>query len=171
MTSLGTVRHFLEYEILKEDECYTLRLTAYMKSLVRKLKMKDSRPVKAPMDSGYTLDNLDSKPFKDPSLYRSLVGALLYLTVNARPDLSLCVASWKEAKRVLQYINTTKDWKLWYGAKDNWKLVGYTDSNWAGDRQTRRSTTGFVFFYGNGAVSWMSKAQGSDLVKAIAERT
>lgn len=141
--------------------------------------MEDSRPVKTPMDTGYILENPDSELFEDPSLYRSLIGALLYLSVNARPDLSLSVGllgrkvsqpnnmDWSAAKRILQYLNTTKDWKLRYGSKDNWKLVGYTDSDWAGDRQTRRSTTGFVFFYGDGAVSWMSKAQGSVALSSL----
>ncbi|KXJ80258.1 hypothetical protein RP20_CCG025870 [Aedes albopictus] len=92
ITSLGLVRHFLGHEI------YTLRLTAYIDYLVRKFGMEDAHPVRTPMDPGYTTANEGSKPFTDKTVYRSLIGALLYLAVNARPDLSIIVWGCSEEK-------------------------------------------------------------------------
>lgn len=131
------------------------------------------------MDPGYTSTNEDSKRFDDPTLYRSLVGALLYLAVNARPDLSLSVGllgrkvsepnnmDWCAAKRVLQYLRATRDWRLVFGPGEGWRLRGFSDSDWAGDRRTRKSTTGFIFFYGSGAISWVSKGQSSVALSSL----
>ncbi|XP_058456542.1 uncharacterized protein LOC131433938 [Malaya genurostris] len=102
--------------------------------------------------------------------YRSLVGALLYIAVCARPDIaasvsilgrSVCAptnADWVAAKRVVRYLKGTKDWQLRYGDPDG-KLVGYSDADWAGDLKTRKSTNGTVFMYAGGAVSWISRLQ------------
>lgn len=179
VTSLGQLRHFLGYEIERVDGCYSLRLTPYIECVLRKFQMGNSHPVKTPIDLGYTAENDESKPFEDTTLYRSLIGALLYLAVNARPDVALSVgllgrkvsepnnSDWNAAKRILQYLNGTKDLKLSYGSQNEWNLVGYSDSDWAGDRRTRRSTTGFIFFYGGGPVSWMSKGQNSVALSSL----
>lgn len=149
ITSLGSVRHFLGYEIGREEGFYTLRLSAYIKTILSKFNMENCRPSKTPMDPGYTSVNEDSKKFDDPTLYRRLVGALLYLAVNARPDLSLSVGllgrkvsepnhmDWCAAKRVLQYLSATEDWRLKFGPGEGWCLKGFSDSDWAGDRRTR----------------------------------
>lgn len=179
VTSLGSVRHFLGYEIEKQGRYYTLRLSAYIDTLLGKFNMENCRPSKTPMDPGYTSTNEDSKRFDDPTLYRSLVGALLYLAVNARPDLSLSVGllgrkvsepnnmDWCAAKRVLQYLRATRDWRLVFGPGEGWRLRGFSDSDWAGDRRTRKSTTGFIFFYGSGAISWVSKGQSSVALSSL----
>lgn len=173
VTSLGLLRHFLGYEIERENGCYSLRLTPFIECVLRRFKMENCHAVKTPMDLGYVTENEDSQPFEDTTLYRSLIGALLYLAVNARPDLSLSVgllgrkvsnpnnSDWNAAKRVLQYLSGTKEFKISYAPRDRWNLVGYSDSDWAGDRRTRRSTTGFIFFYAGGPVSWTSKRQDS----------
>ncbi|XP_053691533.1 uncharacterized protein LOC128740051 [Sabethes cyaneus] len=141
--------------------------------LVSKFEMENAAPVKTPMTPGYTVNNSDSKQFLYTTRYRSLIGALLYLSVNARPDVSISVgllgrkvsdpnhSDWSAAKRVLQYLNTTKPLKLRFGPDREWKLIGYCDSDWAGDQQTRKSTSGIIFFFGGGPVSWISKAQDS----------
>lgn len=101
------------------------------------------------------------------------------MAVNARPDLSLSVGllgrkvsepnnmDWSAAKRVVQYLNATKNWRLRFGEGDNWKMTGYSDSDWAGDRRKRKSTTGFVFFLGSGPVSWASKGQDSVALSSL----
>ncbi|XP_055622794.1 uncharacterized protein LOC129766298 [Toxorhynchites rutilus septentrionalis] len=131
------------------------------------------------MDPGYTSCNEDSQRFNDPTLYRSLVGALLYLAVNARPNLSLSVGmlwrkvsepnhmDWGAAKRVLQYLSVTKDWRLKFGPDEGWCLRCFSDSDWAGERRTRRSTTGFIFFYGSGPISRISKGQSSVALSSL----
>lgn len=113
-----------------------------------------------------------SVPLKDPNVYRSLVGGLLYLAVVARPDIAVAAAilgrkfaeptenDWTAAKRVLRFLKGTKEWYLRLGGDPDQALVGYSDADWAGDLATRKSTTGFVFVYG-GVVSWASRRQSS----------
>lgn len=89
----------------------------------------------------------------------------------ARPDIATSVgilgrkfsapteADWTAAKRVVRYLKGTKDWKLELGNKKSEALVAFSDSDWAGDKSTRKSTTGYVVFYAGGAVCWVSRRQ------------
>lgn len=83
--------------------------------------------------------------FQNVTLYRSLVGALLYVAVNARPDIAVSVGllgrkvseptemDWMAAKRVIHYLKGTKDFALQFEPGDGWKLTGYSDLDWGGD--------------------------------------
>src|SRR5690242_9418395 len=66
---------------------------------------------------------------------------------------------WIAAKRILRYLNTTKNMQITYGDQGSSELVGYADANWATDIDTRRSTTGYVFLLNGGVVSWKSQRQ------------
>lgn len=106
----------------------------------------------------------------DQSLYRSMIGSLLYLTAS-RPDktfaLGVCARYQTEhkmshlvqVKRILKYINGTTDYGILYSHSDNSKLIGYCDADWAGSADDRKSTSGGCFFLGNNLVSWFSKKQ------------
>jgi hypothetical protein len=108
----------------------------------------------------------------------SLVGSLLYAAVWTRPDLGFAVQSLTRhfnavgpehlaaAKRVLRYVQGTLDLSIRYGGDGESEVVhrgaeleGYCDSDWAGDRDTRRSTTAYVFMLNGGVVSWNSRLQ------------
>ena len=107
----------------------------------------------------------------------SIVGSLLYAAMITRPDITYAVqalgrhlqASGKEhviaAKRVLRYLKGTKDLALVYEARGDGKgqpsIIGFSDADWGGDRDTRRSTTGYLFMIEEtgGAISWASKLQ------------
>ena len=65
----------------------------------------------------------------------------------------------KAAKRILRYLKGTTDFGLYYSVSNDYKLVGYSDSDWAGDSDDRKSTTGFVFFLRDTAFTWISKKQ------------
>ena len=92
----------------------------------------------------------------------------MYLTAT-RPDLMYAVslisrfmerpkeAHWQVAKRILRYVKGTKMFGILYYASEHSDLVGYTDSNWAGSVDDRKSTSGYVFNMGSGAISWASK--------------
>ena len=107
-----------------------------------------------------------------PTLYRSIIGSLLYLTAS-KPDIAfsarLCAhyqAAPKEShltavKRIIGYINGTSKYGLWYSKDSNDCLAGYTDADWARSVDDRKSTLGGFFYLGNNLVSWMSKKQNS----------
>ena len=68
---------------------------------------------------------------------------------------------WKEAKRILQYIQGTRTYGIHYAADFELELVGYTDSNWTGDSIDRKSTSGYVFMFGGGSICWSCKKQAA----------
>ena len=99
-----------------------------------------------------------------------MVGSLNYLTTT-RPDISYFVSvlslfmakpheiHWNEAKAVLRYLKGTLDYGIKYTDASNVELTGYSDFDWAGNLDDRRSTTGYAFSIGSGVVSWSSKKQ------------
>lgn len=136
-----------------------------------KFDLTDCNVSKTPMEAGYMRAGEDSEQLTDATKYRSLVGGLLYIAVNTRPDIAASVSilgrcvsqpterDWKAAKRVVRYLKGTKQLQLKFGPGDEWNLLGYSDADWAGDLSSRRSTTGFIFFFGSGPVTWVSRRQ------------
>ncbi len=102
--------------------------------------------------------------------YNECVGSLLYLSVCTRPDIAQVVgaltrymatptiAHWEAALRVMHYLVKIADYGLTFGGSSE-TLVGYCDADYAGDLDSRRSTTGYVFLIFGGAVSWSSQLQ------------
>jgi hypothetical protein len=104
--------------------------------------------------------------------YRNAVGSLIYLVTGTRPDLAVATstvakfcehpgpAHWTAVKRILRYLKGTSDWGLLFNPKND-TLVGYSDADWAGDPDSRRSTTGYLFTIGGVPVAWKSKKQAT----------
>jgi hypothetical protein len=102
--------------------------------------------------------------------YRSLIGSMLYLSTSTRPDIAQAVGAlarymskptsmhWTAAKGVLRYLAATRDYGIKFGPNKT-ELTGYCDADYAGDLDTRRSTTGYVFMKNEGAISWSSRLQ------------
>lgn len=102
--------------------------------------------------------------------YQSAVGFLMYAMLGTRPDISFpvsivsCYSSnldpgyWQAVKRIFRYLRSTINLRLTYRGNLQ-SLTGYIDADWAGNRDTRRSTSGFVFNVRSGAISWSSKRQ------------
>jgi len=118
----------------------------------------------------------------DSSTYQSMVGNLLYAAMATRPDIAQAVSVVSKfnanpsvshltaVKRVLRYLKGTVNLALKYNQTESRALVGFSDADWAGDQDDRRSTTGNVFLLGGGAVSWLSKKQSTvALSTAVAE--
>ena len=127
-------------------------------------------PISILMEPGTKLSKFDGGERVDANKYQSLVGSLRYLTCS-RPDLSLSVgviswfieepiySHWKALKRVLRYIQGTVSLGLFYSKVANYRLTGYSDSDWCEDIDDRKSTSVYVFFMGNTTFSWLSKKQ------------
>ncbi|XP_048439406.1 secreted RxLR effector protein 161-like [Pyrus x bretschneideri] len=108
---------------------------------------------------------MQSKP------YASLVGSLMYATICTRPDIAFIVGlmgrfqanlgevHWISAKKVLRYLQRTKNFMLVYGKSETLELKGYTDSDLASDVDDRKSTCGYIFMLNGGAISWKSAKQ------------
>ena len=108
----------------------------------------------------------------DPSLYRSMISSLLYLTAS-RPDISYSVgvcaryqANPKEShmitlKRIIKYVKITVEFGVWYSKDTSDVLTGYSNADWTRNADDRKSTSRGCFYVGNNLVSWMSKKQNS----------
>ena len=108
----------------------------------------------------------------DQTLYRSMIGSLLHL-IASRPDISYSVgvcarfqSDPKEShlfaiKRIIKYVSGTVEFRLWYTYDTCVNLVGYSDADWAGCSDDRKSTSGGLFYVGNNLVAWYSKNQNS----------
>ncbi|KAH9296016.1 hypothetical protein KI387_039604, partial [Taxus chinensis] len=130
----------------------------------------DCTPIATPMENRLQLSRSDPSPEVSATLYRQLIGSLIYLTYT-RPDISFAVSylsrfmqepkicHWKAAKRILRYLKGSVDLGLEYKKNENFFLTGYSDSDHAGNIDDRKSTSGFVFFMGSGPISWGSKKQ------------
>ena len=116
--------------------------------------MEDYNPTPSPFQSWAKLSVTCTSLEVDATLYCQLVGKLLYLT-HTRPDLSFAVGL------VAHYVWCTVKFGIHYSAKAAPLLVGFTDSDWAGDPDDRKSTAGYVFTLGSGPITWACKKQAA----------
>lgn len=120
--------------------------------------------------TGQKLLKEDGSKKVDERMFRSLIGSLLYLTAS-RPDIMFAVSllsrfmhcpseiHFQAAKRILRYVKETVDYGIHYTAKCPVKLLGFSDSDWAGSDEEMRSTSGGCFTIGSGVITWLSKKQ------------
>ena len=134
--------------------------------------MQESKGMKTPMPTSGHLDlTKDGNPV-DQKVYRSMIGSLLYLCSSC-PDimLSVCMCAryqaapkechLKAVKRIVRYLIHTPNFGIWYPKRSSFDLVGYSDSDYAGDKVDRKSTLGTCQFLGRSLVSWSCKKQNS----------
>ncbi|XP_019157190.1 PREDICTED: uncharacterized protein LOC109153781 [Ipomoea nil] len=141
----------------------------YMKDILKRPGMVDCKPVATPVSNAKAVDDA-AVPYADPTQYRSLASALQYLTVT-RPNLSYAVnrlcqhmhspttVDWAALKRVLRYVNGTLNLGLHISSSACLDIHAYSDSNWAGNPDDQKSTSGFAVFLGSNLISWVCLKQ------------
>jgi hypothetical protein len=134
--------------------------------------MEDCKPTITPMEKNLKLSKFEGGELVSSTRYRQLIGSLIYLT-NTRPDLSFVVnvlsrymqepreSHWNAAKKVLRYLQGTKDYGLEYKRNKKFRLVGYSDADFARDVDDRASTSGYLMSMGSIVVSWSCKKQAT----------
>ena len=170
MSDLGLMHYFLGIEVMQTVNGIFIGQKKYVHDILERFQMKDCNPVSTPTEFGLKLNKDHGGKKVDSTLYKQIVGSLMYLTAT-RPDIMYSVnliSRYMEnptemhlltAKKILRYLQGTKDFGLFYKKGEKMELVGFTDSDYAGDQDDRRSTSGFIFMFGTGAVSWSSKKQ------------
>jgi hypothetical protein len=170
MTDNGLMSYFLGIEVKQENDGIFISQKKYMREILKKFKMDSCNAVNTPVATGLKLSKEGEGKSVDSTMYKSLVGSLRYLTMT-RPDILYGVglvsrymetpreSHWLAAKRILRYIKGTLNFGLFYTYGESADLVGYSDSDWGGDQDERKSTTGHVFYLGSTAFSWTSKKQ------------
>ncbi|RVW50549.1 Retrovirus-related Pol polyprotein from transposon RE1 [Vitis vinifera] len=150
MKDLGSLHYFLRVEVQHNSQGLFLSQTKYALDLLQRADMIEAKPI--------------STPF--------VVEALQYLTIT-RSDLSFSVNSifqymhasiedhFRALKRILHYVKGTVHHGLQLHRTSFHELLAYSDSDWAGCPDTRRSTSGYLIFFGANLVSWCSKKQST----------
>lgn len=169
---LGEANFFLGMEVQRDRGSKKLMLSQrkFTAELLLKYNMHDANPRQVPLSPAVKLSR-DGSEGLDTAVhgYGELVGSLLYLSVCTRPDIAFAVGAlarymsdpreqhWDAAKGVLRYLRGTEVHGLVFGGGS--ALAGFGDADYAGDVDTRRSTTGYVFVLNGAAISWSSRLQ------------
>ncbi|KAJ9513562.1 hypothetical protein QJQ45_006125 [Haematococcus lacustris] len=166
---LGSAERFLGMEISR-DRAAVLSQERYATSVVDRFGLADSKPRSVPLSTSEQLVREgEVQPHMGGHSYAELVGSLMHLAVCTRPDIAQAVGvcakymaaptaqHWHALRGVLRYVADSRAEGLVFGAAEG--LVGFCDADFAGDTDTRRSTTGYVFMLHGGAVSWSSRRQ------------
>ena len=172
MSMIGEMTHFFGLQIHQQDLGIFLSQSKYAKNLVKKFGLESTSSVRTPMSPNVKLTGDLLGKSVDHSLYRSMIGSLLYLTAS-RPNSSYSVgvraryqANPKEShmtalKRIIKYVKTTIEFGVWYSKDTSDVLTGYSDADWAENADDRKSISWGCFYVRNNLVSWMSKKQNS----------
>ena len=172
MTDLVLLSQLLGLKIAQYQHGIKVHQSNYALYFFNKLNMKYCKPRKTPFLSEVKLEEAGSSPMVNNTLYRQLIGCFLYLT-HTRPDLSYVFSvdsrymgqphdiHWRVAKRILNFVQGTRNHGIFYKAKYDFDFIGFTDSDWEGDNTDRNSTLGYVFMLVEGPISWSSKKQSA----------
>ncbi|XP_024031669.1 uncharacterized protein LOC112094581 [Morus notabilis] len=168
MSMVGELNYFLGFQIKQVDNGIFISQGKYAQNLVKNFGLSQSQHMRNPMGTNDKLTKDECGMSVDLSLYRSMIGSILYLTASG-PDICYSVgvcaryqANPKEShvtvvKRIIRYVSETVDYGIWYSNDTNGRLAGFSGADWAGSTDDRKSITGGCFYLGNNLVSWYSK--------------
>lgn len=173
ISSLGNVQNYLGIEVERDDAGdYYIHQKKYIKEVIKSTGLQDAKTSAIPLDTGYGKQETIEELLPDNFEYQRLIGQLLYITVNTRPDISAAVSilsrkitkptktDWSELKRIVRYLKGTIDLKLRLSNHmDKSGLQGYADADWAESRNDRKSNSGYVFKFHGGTISWACRKQ------------
>jgi hypothetical protein len=160
MTDLGLLHYYLGVEVFQHSNNIFISQCKYASELLKIFGMTNCKSVLTPMEKNLKLSKLEGGELVNNTSYRKLIGSLIYLTTT-HPDLSYAVSilsrfmqepresHWNATKRVLRYIQGTKDYGLLYKKNKKIVLVGYSDADFVGSVDDRASTSGYLMNMGS----------------------
>uniref|UniRef100_A0A2N9J5N8 Reverse transcriptase Ty1/copia-type domain-containing protein n=1 Tax=Fagus sylvatica TaxID=28930 RepID=A0A2N9J5N8_FAGSY len=169
---LGNLNFFLGIEVLSNPYGIILSQHWYIMDLLHRTKMSEAKPITTLMASTTSLSAFEGELFLDLTLYRSTVGALQYLALT-RPDIAFTVNKlsqfmqkpllphWQTVKRLLRYLKNTLHFGLQIYRSSSPTIQAFSDADWAGSRDDRRSTGSYCIFFGKNLISWRCKKQAT----------
>ncbi|CAB4043194.1 Hypothetical predicted protein, partial [Paramuricea clavata] len=169
---MGELKYILGLQVIQEDGKVWIGQPTYTASIIKKYGMENCKPVETPVDlSSKLVSAMEDSELFNKEEYQSAVGSLLYLSSATRPDITFAVNNvakfsanftnehWTAVKRIFRYLKKTVNYGLLYSENANPDCVGFSDADWAGDLNDRKSTSGYTFQINGAAVSWRSKKQ------------
>lgn len=164
------VEYFLGIRFRVNETVIQLDKSRYISKLLDCYNLQNAHPTSTPMSPSIEFD--DQTSMRNTSFpYRELIGSLLSLAQISRPDILFSVSKLSRytqdprtvhcngAKNILRYLKKTKDLCITYEKSKELKVIGYTDSDYAGDKPSRKSTNGYVFLINGGSFTWKSTLQ------------
>ena len=173
---MGELHYFLGVKVLKNstDNSIWIGQPNYTAEIIEKFGLKDAKSIATPVNPAVKLVKAqEGDELADMNIYQSAVGSLQYLSTMSRPDITYAVSNvakflskptkvhWTAVKRIIRYLKGTLNYGLVYRKRSLTGVIGYSDSDFAGDQDDRKSTSGYIFQIGNTAISWKSKKQTS----------
>lgn len=161
----------LEIEQNISDGIVCIHQQMYINRLVNKFKMSDAKPLSVPAEPGILLSLPENTMCAKKQPYREAVGSLMFLATCSRPDISFAVNQvsrfynnwqdehWQAVKRIFRYLKLTAHYKIVFSKSLKINLFGYTDADYAGCIDTRKSTSGYVFVLANAPITWKCQKQ------------
>ena len=177
---LGRLNYILGIKVENLNEnVVKINQKGYIERMIEKYGVLNSKDTDIPIQPNHKLtcdlisENEMHRKVTDVTKYQQVIGSLIYLMTCTRPDISYSVGilsrfmkeprelHWRFLKRLLKYVKTTKDYSLVFTKNEGIKidLIGYTGSDYAGDLEDRKSTSGYLFCYKGCLVSWNSSKQ------------
>jgi hypothetical protein len=169
---IGELNYFLGLQVKQTAKGIFISQSKYAKDLVKRFGLDGKSRARTPMRTNVKISSDLAGKSVDPSLYRSMIGSLMYLTasrIDIAFSMGVCAhfqANPKEShltavKRIIRYVNGTLLYGIWYSRETILVVAGYSVKDWAGNADDRKSTSGGCFYVGNNLVAWMSKKQAS----------
>ncbi|XP_071681765.1 uncharacterized protein [Lolium perenne] len=174
LKDLGNLHYFLGIEVKKFNQGIILTQEKYASDLLNRVGLKGCKTLSTPLSASEKLSVTEGELLgpKDSTRYRSIVGALQYLTLT-RPDIAFSVnkvcqflhapttVHWTAVKRILRYVSGTVSLGLTFRRSSSTLVSAFSDADWAGCVDDRRSTGGFVVFLGPNLISWSARKQAT----------
>ena len=166
MKDLGAADVILGIKISKTSDGLILSQSCYIEKILKKFKQDDSSPTRTPVDVNLHLSKNNGKSISQQE-YAQAIGSLMYVMYCTHPDIAYAISKlsrytsnpgpdhWKAIVRVLRYLKYTQNYGLHY-SKYPAVIEGYCDANWISDTKDSKSTSGYLFTLGGGAMSWKS---------------
>jgi len=172
MKDMGEASYVLGVKIIRDRAKRLLGLTqeTYIKKMLERYHMQDSRPMDTPVDKSLSLScdmcpkTLEEKEKMSRVPYASVVGSLMYAMMCTRPDICYAVRlvsryqsnpgqkHWMVVKRILRYLKGTSNYMLCYQGKKDLRLISFSDVDWGGDVNQSKSTSGCAFLLNDSAI-------------------
>lgn len=172
MSSMGEMNLFLGIQVDQLDTGIFIHQTKYVHDILSRFNMLEAKEVPTPLTEATRLSPDPEGELIDQTLYRSMIGSLMYLTAS-RPDVmyATCLCSrfqarptvlhLKAVRRIMCYLKGTASLGLWYPCDDNFEFIAYSDADYGGDKRDFKSTSGGCQFLGSRLVTWQCKKQNA----------
>ena len=169
MVDMGLISHYLGLKVERNRDNRTIKLSqsTYIEKVLEKFHMQNAKTTTTPMKEGSLFRNESQASESDIKQYQAIVGSIMFAMIETRPDIAYATSvvsrhaknpgksHMEAAKQILRYLSATRDRGITFGGGDL-SIQGYSDSDWASDKEDRKSTSGYVFMLNNGPISWAS---------------